>query len=101
MLLLLFFLFLFHSQHPVCPSLWPEVVEKNIWVDSKEYFKHPPEKAVFKWKDKDGDTWIWIMASTSLGSPGQVVIGKKVATSTEAIEHNKRVRECQTANGEF
>lgn len=83
-----------------CPALRQEVVE--VWKDAAAYgITSDGQKITFK--SKGAKSYVWqnnTMATVSISSAGiRVQVG--TTTDKDAIEYNKRVRECQTLNGEF
>lgn len=79
-----------HSIH--CPDVLPEIVTEPVW--------RPIEDARYIWKP--GETLaILVGTTTQIGNKFYIQDGYKTGVSAQNIEHNKRVRECQTLNGYF
>lgn len=91
----LWFLFGGIFSHRVrCPALEGEQVP--VLSNVKEFIKTTDGKKIYL-----TDRRVALLATTTIDSFGleQYQIG--IATDTTAVEHNKRVRDCQTANGQF
>jgi len=89
--LLLLFL-LFGTHHPKCPPLQEET--ESVYIPIEQYVREHKNKPI-EWKS--GST-ILLFATTTLDG-SQVLVG--TTTDQEAVEYNKRVRDCRTNNGEF
>jgi hypothetical protein len=101
--LALLFLLGFFDQKPVCPPMRYEVVEIYDWVEEIKKAQFVDNGAVLfmastgpRYRpvevfEKDGEYWTRQMVQKVVGT----------TTDQEAAAFNKRVRECQTVNGEF
>ena len=100
-LLSIFFLFwLFSPSEPVCPPLQPEV---------KPIYSYGAQIGLSDGSFQDGvqqedGSWMFFNnATVTVEMVSGRVLGTKIGEEPdlEAIEYNKKVRECQVANGEF
>ena len=105
-LIILFGFFLLFSGHDTCPELRPEVITTPIY-EPGEIHGYTQEGDTIYFEYTPEGVWIGENMSTatvtivSISGELLVQVGTETATSTENIEHNKRVKECLTARGEF
>jgi hypothetical protein len=93
---ILLFFHIIQPEEPKCPPLRSETT--SIYESVEEYVQHarPEDFLVY------GDGYIILATTTYNFSTGEelgVKVGEK--PDLEAVEYNKRVRECQVINGEF
>lgn len=101
---LLFFLGLLIGNHTrtECPTFVAEQIEVYALINSKEaieFEKTHQRLVILSDPNIKGSTTALSFFVGTTTSDGRLVIG--TTTDKDAVEYNKRVKECQTANGEF
>ncbi len=93
-LMLLFALAGGHIDRPTCPHLISEVVDTYKTAPNTS-FKNGRWTTTFKTEDQ------WMGTTTIEFMTGRPLIKVGTTTNKEAVEYNKRVKECQAINGSF
>ncbi len=101
---LLLFLMFGGSGRPACPPLYPEVVEQHECMTKEDGIETSYASGTVRVNITSIKNFSLMMGTTSFGADGTVCVWKgkpKTVESAANIEHNKRVKECRTNNGEF
>ncbi len=104
---LLAILFFWPGNNPKCPSYWPETVPLyENYTAVRHQDGTETEIAVATATEQRGATSTINFKKVVLWNPGDTMVlfgTRQIGTTTnqQAVDHNKRVKDCKTINGEF